>query len=307
MLITVAICTYRRPDRVELALASLERQTYQGSDWEVLVVENDGVGTPAMKAVYERHKDKLPLRHVVEPRIGLSSARNTGARLSQADYVAYLDDDAEADPAWVAALVQECRESRPDYCGGPNYALYRTPKPGWYLDRYARGTFYGDHPRWLGRDEILSGHVAVKRTLFAQLGWFRTDLGMTGKTLGYGEDTEMLMRAWAANPQLRVRYLPEARVHHEVRPEKMTLRWNVRAAWATGRSCAIMSPSERRQAIIGLMRCARDMARRAGRAGQWRRQNEKECRHWQQWVYEEFCPWLLGFSRNLHALCRWQR
>lgn len=296
MLITVAICTYRRYDRLEFALASLERQTYQGCDWEVLVVENDVVNMPAMKMIYERYKDKLPLRHIVENSIGLSYARNTALREANGDYVAYLDDDIEADSSWLTALVYDCREFQPDFCGGPNYPLYRTPKPSWYQDQYATVYFYGDHSRWLSRDELLGGmNFIVKRALCVQLGGFKTDLGMVGDTIAYGEDTQILMRAWVVNPQLRVRYLFQASVYHEVRPEKMTLCWKVMSAWAGGRSFTIMFPITRKQAIVGFLRNAQELVKRLGCV--------RIC--WQQWVFEEFYPWFWHFSCNWHALFRW--
>jgi glycosyltransferase involved in cell wall biosynthesis len=293
---------------VDLALASLCRQTTTFSEWEVLLVENDNEASPAMAAVVQRYMQQLPLRHIVETSVGLSYARNTAAREARGEYVAYLDDDAEADPAWLAALVQECRESQPDFCGGPSYPLYRTPKPDWYLDRYGTGYVYGEQPRWLGRDEWLGGmNFIVKRALCAQLGGFRTDLGMIGNTTAYGEDTEFLMRAWTANPQLKVRYLPQASIRHEVRPEKMTLRWKVKAAWAGGCSSTIMSPQNRKQAIVGLMRNAKWIIKQVGCAGLCWRRDKKERLRWQQWVFEEFSLWLWNFSRNWHALFRWRR
>jgi glycosyltransferase involved in cell wall biosynthesis len=271
-------------------------------------VENDDQPSPAIVAVSQKYMRQLPLRHLVETNVNLSRARNTAVREASGEYVAYLDDDAEADPAWLAALVQGCRESRPDFCGGPSYPLYRTPKPSWYLDRYSTSYVYGEQPRWLGRGEWLGGmNFVVNRELCARLGGFRADLGMTRNMIGYGEDTEMLMRAWAANPQLRVRYLPHASVHHEVRPEKMTLRWKLRAAWAGGKSSARMSPQKRIQALVGLMRNAKELAKCVGRAVQLSHRDKKERRRWQQWVFEELYPWLWPISRNWHTLFRGQQ
>lgn len=307
MLITVAICTFRRPDRVDLALASVCRQAASLAEWEILVVENDAGPGPALAAVCRKYTPQVPLRHIVETTIGLSHARNTAVREAGGDYVAYLDDDAEADPGWLAALVRCCREDQPDFCGGPSYPLYRTPKPSWYLDRYATTNVHGDQPRWLVPGEWLGGmNFVVKRSLCEQLGGFRTDLGMTGNTTGYGEETELLARAWAAHPQLKVRYLPQASVLHEVRPEKMTLRWKLVSAWAGGQSSTLISPITRTQAAAGFLGSAWALVRMVGCAGLCWRQDKAQRLCSQQWVYEKFRDWLWNFSRNWHAFLRGQ-
>jgi glucosyl-dolichyl phosphate glucuronosyltransferase len=308
MLITVAICTYRRPDSLDLALASLERQTHRGSDWEVLVVENDGVSTPAMQAVYERHKDKLPLRHVLEQRVGVSHARNTGIQHARSQYVAFFDDDEEAPEGWVATLFEVCSENRPDMGGGPFVPLYRTPKPAWFLDKYATSYMYGDKPRWLNKGEWLAtGNFVVARNLCEELGGYNPAVGMKGTQMGYGEDTDLMIRAWDANPHLKVFFHPRLVIRHEVRPEKMSLRYTARLSWAAGRCSTITSPLERKQAFARLLRNAKQMLKEAWLLGQAGRRHKAERRRWQQWVFEVFHPWLWNFSRNWHALLRWRK
>lgn len=301
--ISVVICSHRRADRLDAMLTSLELQSYSGADVEVVLVENDTESAPAVQAVFEQHRANLNLRHVLEATIGLSHARNTALRVAKGCYVAYLDDDAEADCDWLAALVQECRTMQPHFCGGPIYPLYRGAKPEWFLDRYATAYTYGESPRWLCKGESFGGgNLAVDRRLCLQLGGFRTDLGMTGKTVAYGEDTEMLMRAWNSNSELRVRYAPQVSIRHEVRAEKMSLLWRVRSAWAGGRSWTLFYPVSRREALWGLLRSMMDLPKQLcfwpadffSTAG-----NQKP---WQQWAYEALYRWLWLFSRNWHGV-----
>ena len=46
---------------------------------------------------------------------GLSGARNTGTEMASSDVVAYLDDDATAEPGWLQALLApfavRCRDA----------------------------------------------------------------------------------------------------------------------------------------------------------------------------------------------------
>jgi glycosyltransferase involved in cell wall biosynthesis len=298
MFVSVVICTYRRPERLDLALVSLERQTYQGDDWELLVVENDHTSSLAMLEVIERHRHLLPLRHIVEPAVGLSNARNAGIRAANGEYLAYLDDDASASPGWLTALCTGCRVEHPDFFGGPCMPLYLTPKPEWFLDRYATGYHYGPHQCWLGKGEWLGGmNFGVSKGLCLALGGFRTDLGMSGATIAYGEDTDLMVRAWS-NPDLKVLYLPDAPVHHEVRPEKMTLRWNIGASWAAGRSFQLVTPLMRTHALTGLLGDLAGIGRVIGSLRGCRSENG----NWQQWVMDVVCPWLWSVSRDCHAL-----
>lgn len=304
MLITVAICTYRRHDRVDRALASLCRQTRTFPEWEVLVVENDNEASPSMAAVCQKYMRQLPLRHLVETSVGLSYARNTAVREARGDYLAYLDDDAEADSGWLAALVQECRESRPDFCGGPSYPLYLKDKPKWYPDKNSTTKMYGDRARWLGYGEWLGGmNFTVLKILCLSLGGFRTDLGMQGNRIAYGEETDLMMRAWNINPRLKVRYLPDASVRHEVRPEKMSLRWNVRTAWGGGRSSQLMDSQCWRDYLRPWFSCWLELARQTAR---WLLVNKhgEERRPWQWFVLDVICPWVRNVSRASHGLLR---
>lgn len=92
---SVVLPTYRRPDLLERAIASVCVQTR--GDWELLVVDDNGLGTPD-----QVETEQLMRRYAGEPRItyvshdrnrGACAARNTGIRRSQAEFVAFLDDD----------------------------------------------------------------------------------------------------------------------------------------------------------------------------------------------------------------------
>lgn len=305
MLISVIICTYRRPDRIELALKSLERQTYNSSDWEVLVVENDFASALAMNAIIDQYKESLPLRHVLEPNVGLSNARNTGARLANGEYLAYLDDDAEAVDYWLSSLIEVCRSKKPHFCGGPSLPLYLSAKPAWFLDAYATSYMYGNQARFLKTGEWLGGmNFIVSKKIYGELGGFRTDLGMNGNNIGYGEETDLMIRAWKNNPQLKVLYIPNIVVRHEVRPEKMILRWNLIAAWALGRSASTVFPINRKKALIGFMRVFKNIAFKVLMIVPWLFRRKKNKYYLQQWLYEEFRALFHGFAYNLYSLFR---
>ncbi len=75
------------------------RQRYPHFD--ILVVDN-GSAEPVHDICRSRGAACIS-----EPVAGLTRARNLGARAARGDIVAYIDDDAIAEPEWLAALARE--------------------------------------------------------------------------------------------------------------------------------------------------------------------------------------------------------
>ena len=67
-----------------------------------MVVDNGS--SDRTREVVEQRAGDPRLKYVFEPTIGLSVARNTGARVASAEILAYLDDDAVASPHWLQVL-----------------------------------------------------------------------------------------------------------------------------------------------------------------------------------------------------------
>ncbi len=88
--ITVAICTRGRPERLRNALRSLEDQDYPAL--RVLVVDNAPTDTETRRVASEQSA-QLDLDYIVEPRPGLSWARNRAIDDSSSEIIAWLDDD----------------------------------------------------------------------------------------------------------------------------------------------------------------------------------------------------------------------
>ena len=183
----------------------------------------------------------MPVRLLFSTPLGLSSARNAALSAAEAEYVAFLDDDAVVEVGWLAAVLDGCRQYAPEICGGPSYPLFRQPRPPWYDEVNGSYALYGSAVRRLRPNEWLGGmNFVVRRSTAIELGGFRTDLGMAGHKVAYGEETALMRDLWAHDPSARICYLPGAAVRHEVRPEKMTVAWNAHSALAGGRDGAAM-------------------------------------------------------------------
>ena len=102
--VTIVVCTRDRPVQLEACLDALADQSYP--HFEILVVNNGGSDVVSEIC---RQRGVACIR---EPMPGLTRARNLGARAARSELVAYIDDDATAEPGWVAALAREFADPR---------------------------------------------------------------------------------------------------------------------------------------------------------------------------------------------------
>jgi glycosyltransferase involved in cell wall biosynthesis len=264
-LFSVVICTYNRAELLRGALESLARQQLDPACFEVLVVDNGSTDqTGAVAAEFCARQSNV--RYIVEPRQGLSHARNRGFAEARGSYIAYSDDDNRLPPEWLGVASAIVRREGVRIFGGPSRAFFLTARPRWFGEGY--GVF---SPEWQARDlregEFLCGNnFFVHKSLLAAIGGFDPQMGMQGDKLGYGEETELLERVRARLPDERCFYDPRLFVYHVVRPNKLTLRWRARQQFATGRYCYHLFNLADRQGRLPLL--AQALARAAWLAGE---------------------------------------
>ncbi|PRY48168.1 glycosyl transferase family 2 [Geodermatophilus tzadiensis] len=105
---SVVLCTRERPEALAACLESLTAQDHP--DFAVWVVDNAPVST-ATADVVARFAGRLDVRYVVEPRPGLSRARNRALQEPlEGEVVAWIDDDEVADPMWLSELTRALTE-----------------------------------------------------------------------------------------------------------------------------------------------------------------------------------------------------
>jgi len=118
--VSVVVCTFNGSRTIAECLGALQKLEYP--DFEVIII-NDG-STDNTRAIAEG----MGFNVVTTENRGLSSARNTGWRLAKGWIVAYIDDDAMADPHWLYYLAHMFMTSDHAGVGGPNLApLHSSP------------------------------------------------------------------------------------------------------------------------------------------------------------------------------------
>lgn len=235
--ISVVVCTYNRADLLREVLRDLCNQDYPKSQYEILVVDNNSIDNTRniIEAFCKQYQN---VRYILETHQGHTYARNRGWLEAKGSYVGYVDDDCQLPPQWVKVAEEVIKHIAPAAFGGPYFPLYKSPKPPWFKDRYASryvSDNVGREARPLKQDEYLDGmNIFFRRSMLQELNGFKNNLGMSGKKIGYGDETELLMRIRKVMPTELIYYEPKLFVHHLVRPEKMTLCWIVRSFFADG-------------------------------------------------------------------------
>ncbi len=200
------------------------------------------------------------VRYAHEPRLGLSIARNTGLALAGAALVAYIDDDAVADPGWARALLAAFAASHPVGCiGGRVRPIWEAPRPAWLDDgmlALLSMLDYGDQPRRLSPDQhIVGANMAFTRASLQSIGGFPERLGRRGACLLSREEAHVRERLEAIG--LPCVYWPAAQVGHLAPIERLSIAWFRRRLFWQGISRALGNVQRKRIGVVGrLGRCA---------------------------------------------------
>jgi GT2 family glycosyltransferase len=215
--ISVVVVNWNRRELLRACLGSLVRQSLSG--FEVVVVDNGSHDGSAEMAVAEFGgcpKFRLKLIRNPENR-GFCAANNQGIAASSGEFIALLNNDAEAEPGWLAALREVFDLAADVGMAASKILVYGEPrridKAGHviYLDGQNRGRGSGmlDCGQFDRIEETLwpDGCAAMyRREMLDQIGGFDEDF------FAYGDDAELGLRARIAG--WRCLYAPGAVVRH---------------------------------------------------------------------------------------------
>jgi len=211
----VVVVNWNRRALLEACLRSLERP--QGAPFEVVVVDNGSSdGSPDWVEEYAQGAPfRVKLLRNSENR-GFCGANNQGIEAASGEWIALLNNDAEAQPGWLAAMLDAARE--------PNVGMVASKVLVWedpsvidkvghliYLDGQNRGRGTGqlDQGQFDAREDVLwpDGCACLyRRAMLDEVGLFDEDL------FAYGDDADLGLRARLMG--WRCVYEPRAVVHH---------------------------------------------------------------------------------------------
>jgi GT2 family glycosyltransferase len=199
--VSVVVCCYNGASTLRECLESLVRLEYP--DYEVILVDDGSTDTTAKIAA-----DFPSVRLLRQANMGLSAARNAGARAATGQIVAYTDADCVAHESWLAYLVRAIREQDVDVIGGPNLP---PPSDRWTARCVAASP---GGPSHVMLDDVKAEHVpgcnmAFDRLKLLALGGFDPQFRIAG------DDVDVCWRFLDAGMQIG--YAPAALVWHHRR------------------------------------------------------------------------------------------
>jgi glycosyltransferase involved in cell wall biosynthesis len=262
--VSVVICAYTldRWDQIQAAVDSVHCQTHPPQELILVIDGNEALRERAVREL----KGLQVVSNALTP--GLSGARMTGARLAKAPVIAFLDDDAVADPEWLGQLLEVYRDKNVLGAGGYIEPLWMAVQPRWFPREFnwVIGCTYKGMPVHNGRiRNVIGANMSVRANILRECGGFTTKLGRRdGVVVAKGvaescEETEFCIRAARLNPGGYWAYCPEARVRHSVSAQRTTWRYFVRRCRMEGTAKGILATiagskdslaSERRYILI---------------------------------------------------------
>jgi glycosyltransferase involved in cell wall biosynthesis len=233
----VVVPTRDRAGYLDVTLRSLRAQDL-AEPYELIVVDDGASEDVAGLA------GRAGARLVRPAGRGPNTARNAGIQAAAAELVALVDDDTDAPPGWLRAIVEgAARHPGADAFGGP-----------------IRARLEGPAPRACGREQppitsldlgaadrevelVWSANMAVRRPAFDRAGPFDERFS-TG-----GDEEEWLRRLRASGG--RVVYLAEAGLDHRRAGDDARLRSLMRSAYRRGRNMRAYDRARERAPALG--------------------------------------------------------
>jgi len=238
--LAVVVCAYTldRWDDILLSIKSLHDQDHP-PEQIILVTDHN-------PELHTRATTQFPDLDVIPntQRQGLSGARNTGIAHAHEDIIAFLDDDAAAEPTWAHTLLAGYTDPKVIGVGGWIEPNWETGRPPWFppeFDWVVGCTYTGMPQTPVPIRNMIGANMSLRREVFTTIGGFSHDLGRTG-TLPLGcEETELCIRAGQHYHDSVILHQPDAIVHHHVSPQRGTPTYFLDRCWKEGLSKAAVS------------------------------------------------------------------
>jgi glycosyltransferase involved in cell wall biosynthesis len=208
-LISVITPHLNQPDGLATCLKSLDAQTLDRSQFEIIVVDNGSASRP--DEIVARHSNARLLEEL-EP--GPGPARNRGVQAARGRILAFIDADCIAHPDWLLTVQREATTlGEKAILGGAVLIARRDPTRYTNVEAF-ESVFSYDQKACIEKFNFSGGgNMAVWRTAFDKIGSFGG--------IAIAEDLEWGQRAGAAG--IRTRYIPGMIVYHPARPSLSAL------------------------------------------------------------------------------------
>ena len=239
--ISIIIASSGRVEKIRRLLEALCRVHGRGQVRHEIVIANNATNdntAAAVKSLTEEFdgRDSVRCWQVLEPIAGKCRAQNKTIPLTAGNLIAFLDDDVEVVPEWLAAIDGFFKNYPHDVMQGsilmrPEDQKDEALQKALYQFRTMDFVNYGSAA---GTDlrTLTGGNMTVRREVFEKTGLFDERLGPGG--FGISEDVEFAKRVLQAGK--RIGWEPDAGVYNELDPSRLSEEEFRRRHEAQGRS-----------------------------------------------------------------------
>jgi len=237
-IVSVVICAYtdKRWNQTCAAVSSVRAQATSGTEI-ILVVDHNAQLYKRLSAAFT---DITVVENSEPP--GVSGARNMGVALARGDIVAFLDDDAAAEPDWLKFICDSYTDTAVIGVGGLILPRWETCRPRWFPPEFywVVGCSYLGMP---GPDvpvrNLIGANMSFRREAFEVSGGFRTDVGRNSGARPFGgEETEFCIRLGQRSPESVLLIENRAAVSHLVPVARCRFSYFTSRCFAEGLSKA---------------------------------------------------------------------
>jgi len=234
--ISLVVPTYNRADYLYKSLETFVNQSLNKNYYEIIVVDNNS--TDDTKKVFDSFVGRFPEHNWVyffEPRQGLHYARNRGILLAKGEIIVFGDDDIEASPKWLEAILQSFyKDEKIGVVGGPIAPIWDEKPPEWIYDygtKDLHGVFaylnYGNESKYLENNEYVFGcNFAIRKKIAIGINGSGPDT-FPGSMIHYAGPGESAMVLRVKDKGYRIYYNADAVVGHHCPVSRCTIDYFV--------------------------------------------------------------------------------
>jgi len=224
-----------RYDDVCEAVESVLAQTH--GDIEIIIIIDGN------QVLFERLQSEFADQEAVaiqcnEENKGLSYSRTRGVEQANGSVIAFLDDDAIAEPDWIEQLVRGYEESDAIAVGGRMVPEWIVGRPSYLPEEFnwlVGANYESRLDDWTEVRNTLGSNMSFRQEVFKETGGFDEQMGLKEDSQVQSEETELAMRMYDTFGRGML-YNPDAVVAHKVFEYRTKPGWLCRRAFWQGYS-----------------------------------------------------------------------
>jgi len=241
MKVSVVVCTYsmERYEAFSECVESVLAQEYDPLE-VVLVVD----GNPhVLERVSEDFGDEPNVVvHKNDENRGISYSRTKGGELASGEIVAFIDDDATAEPNWVSKLVEVYEETDAIAVGGDVKPDWQTEKPDFFPDEFYWLVGVVEPGFAEDGEEVRNtygSNISYRREAFLDVGGYDPNTGRKGDKHLQAHEAPVGIRLLREYGKGMV-FTGDAVVHHKLFDYRGDFRWLLSRSFWQGYSKRVM-------------------------------------------------------------------